>query len=263
MLNPTLVIARKEIVDSLRDVRSIISSLMYALMGPFVVMLVSMGTRAGSNPEAAGNVLPAMMSVFALVAAFVGGMNIAMDTVAGERERRSLLPLLLNPILRLDVVLGKWLAISFFSVAGLAVNLLGFAVVIANSGLHKSADTTRVLLTIALGILPLSLFASALQLLISAACRGVKEAQTYLSMVVFIPMGVGMFLVFIPKAARAWTHFVPLVGQQMQLELLMKGRDVPLLQPIILGWLTAALAVLVLLAVANRMQRDEIIYGAN
>ena len=61
MLNPTLVIARKEIVDSLRDVRSVISSLMYALMGPFVVMLVSMGTRVSSNPEAAGSVLPAMM----------------------------------------------------------------------------------------------------------------------------------------------------------------------------------------------------------
>ncbi len=260
MLNPTLVIARKEIVDSLRDVRSNISALMYALMGPFVVMLVSVGTRS-ANPEGAGNVLPAMMSVFALVAAFVGGMNVAMDTVAGERERRSLLPLLLNPILRLDVVMGKWLAISFFSIAGLALNLAGFAVVIANSGLHRSGYTTRLLLTIALGILPLSLFAAALQLLISAACRGVKEAQTYLSMVVFAPMGVGMFLVFMPKVARAWTHFVPLVGQQMELELLMKGRNVPLLQPVVLGMLTAALAALVLLVVANRMQRDEIIYG--
>jgi sodium transport system permease protein len=261
MLNPALVIARKEIVDSLRDVRSNVSALMYALMGPFVVMLVSMGTRT-ANPEAAGNVLPAMMSVFALVAAFVGGMNVAMDTVAGERERRSLLPLLLNPIPRLDVVLGKWLAISFFSIAGLALNLLGFAVVIANSGLHRTNDPTRLLLTIALGILPLSLFAAALQLLISAACRGVKEAQTYLSMVVFVPMGVGMFLVF-AKGAKAWGSFVPLVGQQMQLELLMKGRNVPLLQPMILGWLTAALAALVLLVAANRLQRDEIIYGTN
>ena len=85
------------------------------------------------------------------------------DRTSGER--RSLLPLLLNPIPRLDVVLGKWLAVSFFSIAGLALNLLGFAVVIANSGLHRSADTTRVLLTIALGIFPLSLFAAALQLL--------------------------------------------------------------------------------------------------
>ena len=49
MLNPTLVIARKEIVDSLRDVRSIISALMYALMGPLVVLLVSIGTRAVSS----------------------------------------------------------------------------------------------------------------------------------------------------------------------------------------------------------------------
>src|ERR1039458_3641612 len=51
-----------------------------------------------------------MMSVFTLVAAFVGGMNVAMDTVAGERERQSLLPLLMNRVRRREIVVGKWRA---------------------------------------------------------------------------------------------------------------------------------------------------------
>jgi hypothetical protein len=45
-------------------------------------------------------------------------LNVAVDTVAGERER-------------LRIVFGKWLAVSLFSTRGLILNLTGFAVVIA------------------------------------------------------------------------------------------------------------------------------------
>jgi sodium transport system permease protein len=259
MLNQSLVVARKEIVDALRDVRSVISSLLYALMGPLVVGLVSVADHAQSGSSA--SVLVGMMSVFTLVAAFVGGMSVAMDTVAGERERRSLLPLLLNPVRRLDIVLGKWLAVSLFSIAGLALNLLGFAVVFATSGMHMNVAWHRFLLVIAIGVFPLPLFAASTQLLISTICRAVKEAQTYLSLIVFLPMGIGMFLVFFPAARRPWCGFLPIVGQQLQLQLLVNSREVPLLQPIVLGCLTVILAILVLLIAANRLQRDEIVYG--
>src|ERR1700733_1278570 len=133
MLNQSLVIARKEVIDGLRDTRSVISSLLFALMGPLVVGLVSL---APGIKGSSGSPLVGLMSVFTLVAAFAGGMNVAMDTVAGERERRSLLPLLLNPVHRGDVVLGKWLAVSLFSIVGLAVNLLGFWAVFVTSGMH-------------------------------------------------------------------------------------------------------------------------------
>jgi len=258
MLNPSLVVARKEITDGWRDARSVISSLLFALMGPLVVGLVSLapGVKGSSGSPIVG-----LMSVFTLVAAFAGGMNVAMDTVAGERERQSLLPLLLNPVHRRNLVLGKWLAVSLFSIAGLTLNLLGFSVVFVTSGMHMNAPWLRLLLAMALGVFPLSLLAASIQLLLSTACRSVKEAQTYLSMIVFLPMGIGMFLVFFPAARRAWFSFLPLAGQQLHLQRLMDGRDVPLLQSIVLGCLTLALALLVMLVSSNRLQRDEIIYG--
>ena len=259
MLNLTLVVARKEILDGLRDFRSVLSSVLYALMGPLVVGLVSLGGGMGTKQGGAA-VLAAMMSVFTLVAAFVGGMNVAMDTVAGERERRSLLPLLLNPVRRLDIVLGKWLAVSLFAIGGFMLNLLGCAVIFASLGMHFD-EWPRLLPAILLGLFPLPLLAASLQLLISTVCRAVKEAQTYLSLIVFLPMGIGMFIVFFPTARRAWWAFLPLVGQQLQLELLASGKQVHLLQPIVLGLSTVILAILVLMLAANRLQRDEIIYG--
>jgi sodium transport system permease protein len=259
-MNPVLTIARKEIVDGLRDVRSVMASLFYALMGPAVVGLVSMATRANAKPESESAVLTGMMAIFTLVSAFVGGMNIAMDTVAGERERRSLLPLLLNPVSRRNVVMGKWLAVSFFALAGLVVDVLGFLIVFATAGTHISVGPGR-LLAGALGLVSLPFLAASVQLLISTVSRGVKEAQTYLSLIVFLPMGIGMFLVFSPAAKRVWCNLLPLVGQQLQLEALMNGQGVSLFEPIVLGCLTVALAIVILLAAANRLQRDEIIYG--
>ena len=197
MLNPIVTVARKEAIDNLRDTRSVLASLMYALMGPAVVFMVSKAVRVDA-------VLIGMMSVFTLVAAFAGGMNVAMDTVAGERERQSLLPLLMNPVRRREIVLGKWLAVGMFSAGGLVLNLAAFSIVLAVAGVHPGAGTTRLLLAVGAGVLPLALLAASLQLLISTICRAAKEAQTYLSMLMFLPMGLGMFQVFFPAAARGW-----------------------------------------------------------
>src|ERR1035438_5534549 len=124
MLKQIFTIATKEVTDSWRDRRGLMSAALYSLMGPGVVSLVSL-TVHDSQP-----VLVAMMSIFTLVSAFVGGMNVAMDSIAGERERRSLLPLLMHPVSRLDLLLGKWLAVAAFSAAGLSLNVLGFAMLL-------------------------------------------------------------------------------------------------------------------------------------
>jgi sodium transport system permease protein len=261
MLSQALIVAQKEALDSLRDIRSLVSSLLYSLMGPAVVLLVSFAVAGDGRANARVNVLAGMMSVFALVAAFSGGMNVAMDTVAGERERRSLLPLLLNPVLREDVVIGKWMAVSLFSTAGSFINLMGFAGVMVVAGVSGFAGGPVALLALALAVVPLALLAAAVQLLISTACRSVKEAQTYLSMTVFVPMFLGMFLVFFPGKPAGWWRVIPLAGQQLMLEHWMQGGATALLQPLLLGCFTTVAALVLLFVAANRLHRDEIVYG--
>jgi sodium transport system permease protein len=249
MLSHAVIVARKEIRDHLRDTRSLVSSAFYALMGPLVVGMVSIAVRG----EKSSAVLLSMASVFALVATFVGGMNVAMDSIAGERERRSLLPLLMNPILRREVVLGKWLAISCFALAGVALNLLGFAIVVGLS--------FALLIAVALALIPLALFAAAVELLISTWCRNIKEAHTYLSLVVFLPMGIGMFLVLFPHMTTRW-QWLPVAGQQLLIDLLTKGAPVSLLSALALSLITAASAAALLLAAAKLLHRDEFVYGS-
>jgi len=135
---------------------------------------------------------------------------------------------------------------------GLIVNLAGFA-------LLRDPPRAAPLLTVAM--LPLALMAAAVELLISTLCRTAKEAQTYLSMLVFLPMGLGMFQVFFPAAARGWFAFLPVVGQQLQLERWMKGAAAPLGEAAALGCFTTAVALLALEVATNRLHRDEIVYG--
>jgi sodium transport system permease protein len=245
MLNQIFTIACKEVTDSWRDRRGLMSAALYSLMGPGVVGLVSLTVHDSQG------VLVAMMSIFTLVSAFVGGMNVAMDSIAGERERRSLLPLLMHPVSRLDLLLGKWLAVAAFSAAGLSLNVLGFALL-----LHRAPPPA-----LAVCLIPLALLAAALEVWVSTLCRAVKEAHTYLSMLVFLPMGLGMFMVFSPVAGQGWWKFLPVAGQQLQLEAGMRGGELDLLRILLLGFGTLVLAGVTLLAAANRLEQDDVVYG--
>ena len=123
-------------------------------------------------------------------------------------------------------MLGKWLAVTFFAMAGLIVDVMGFAVVFATTGTHLSAWGLRILLPAALGLLSLPFLAASIQLLISTVSRAVKEnSQTSLSLIAFLPMGIGMFLVFGPCSCKqAWCNFLRLWYRTAvcQLEALME-----------------------------------------
>jgi len=228
-------------------------------MGPGIVFMVSM-TMNGKDKQG-GSVLISMMSVFVLVSAFLGGMNLAMDVLAGERERKSLLPLLMNAVARRDIVLGKWLAVTGFSTAALIINLTAFPFVLSRAHVPIRSAMVDSIPILAAGVIPLAALAAAIELGISTACRTVKEAHTYLSMLVFLPMGLGMFLVFFPNVARGWRHLMPIVGQQWQVQNWIRG-DLSASQAVILFAVTAAFTVLILWAAANLLKRDDVVYGS-
>jgi sodium transport system permease protein len=244
-------IALKELVDALRDRRAVLSSAFYCLMGPAVVGMVALAMK-GKGSEA----LIGMISVFTLVAAFSGGMNVAMDVIAGERERKSLAPLLSNPVTRLDVMIGKWLAVSAFAAGGVVLCLMGFAFVYPPGSI---ASLEVMLLT---GLLPLALLAAAMELAVSTACRSSKEAQTYLSMVVFVPMVLGIFAVFFPGPLAGLRDVLPLAGQQLQIEAWLRGGPVAFMPSVVLGTLTCVCAAGIVLGAARVLESDDAVYGS-
>ena len=257
MIARSLIVARKEIVDHLRDRRSLVSGALYTLMGPVVVMMVSFAGPAGGRPAP----LLSMLSVFALVSAFTGGMAVAMDIAAGERERRSLVPLLLVPIASREIVLGKWMATCAFAVGALAINIAGVAAVMAlRAPGSLTASGAALAWWVLAGLVPLACFAAALELFASAACRTTKEANNWLTFVVFAPMMVGMFLAFHPVSTNGWL-MLPLVGQQLLVERALHGEPVAAAYAIVLAFATATAAIPALAGAARALSRDDVLAG--
>lgn len=255
-MSPVLVVARKEITDHARDIRSLLSSGMMALMGPGIVVVVSLSHRTGGQDGAP--VLLAMLSVFALVAAFGGAVDIAMDAAAGERERRSLLPLLLNPVSGVDLVVGKWMAATTFSLAALALNTAGLLVVLGlEAPALLAARGAQIGLWVRYGLVPLACLGAAVSLLTALVCRTTKEANTALRFVVFVPMIVAMFLVFFPGwMGPAW-FLVPIVGQQALISLTFA--TVPVIRGTLLAIVTLAATLATLRAAGRVLGRDDLL----
>jgi len=255
-MSGSMTVALKEIRDHFRDRRSLRSAALYSLMGPVVILLVAQSPAAAKG---GAPLLLSMMSVFVLVSAFTGGMYLALDATAGERERGSLVPLLLNPISSLHLIAGKWIAVAVFAVAGLALTLAGFTAVFEWSGIEPPAGATvPLLLWIICGLVPVALLGAALHLLTGAASKTLKDAQARLSIVTLVPMMTGMFLVFFPGTLGQWWFAIPVIGQQALIGEALRGHAVSLLQAGTLAVFTLAATAALLLAAGRIMSRNEI-----
>lgn len=251
-----MTVALKEIRDHLRDYRSLRSAAIYSLMGPIVLLLVARSPAAATG---GAPLLLSMMSVFALVGTFTGGMYLALDATAGERDRGSLVPLLLNPISSLHLIIGKWIAVAVFAVAGLVITLAGFTAVFEWSGIEAPAGTTGpMLMWIICGLIPVALLGAALHLLTGAAARTMKDAQARLSIISLVPMMTGMFLVFFPGTIGRWWFAIPVIGPQALIGEALRGHVVSLVQGVTLAVLTLGTTAVVLFVAGRVMSRSEI-----
>ena len=114
-----------------------------------------------------------------------------------------------------------------------------------------------ILMWMTLGLVPLAALGAAVSILAAVRCRTTKEAHTTLRAVTFLPMLVGMFLVFFPSwAGRIW-FLLPVVGQQALIGL--PEGSMPVARAALLALVTLAAAVPALFAATRVLSRDDIL----
>jgi sodium transport system permease protein len=101
--------------------------LMVRGISPTVTEVLAIETVDVSTPQTQVLIFLNMMPYFIIMVIFIGGMHVIVDATAGERERNSLEPLLINPVKRSEFVIGKLLA-PFLSPYGCICNLAGFCI---------------------------------------------------------------------------------------------------------------------------------------
>jgi sodium transport system permease protein len=229
------------------------------LLRPLIVDELDVSTPAGRSALLLG-----VLTYFLLFATLTGGLHLAIDTTAGERERKSLEPLLALPVARHELLLGKMAATVCYMLLALALTLVGFAVALRfmpleRLGIGSAFDAATALAVFAV-LVPFAPLGAALMTAVASFSKTYREAQTYLSFLLLVPTLPVMFATLLNVEPTAKLMWIPSLSQHLLVTSLIKH------EPLDVGFvaLSAAtsLAFGVLLAwLATRLYQREAILG--
>jgi sodium transport system permease protein len=198
-------------------------------INPGVAQAVRVGQQDVSTPEARRGMLLAMMLPYLLILmAFIGVSYVVVDVTAGERERQSLEPLLATPAAREAIMSGKIAAACVFGLLGLALTLIGlkigFSLVpIGRMPVDLSFATVGALLLV---LAPIVLIGATLLTLIAASVKSVKEAQSYMGMLMMIPIVPPVVLMIHPIKTQLWMFAIPFLAQNQMIGRVVRSEAV-------------------------------------
>ena len=264
--------SNEKLADSIRRVtRSIdrYSSEMAALrliirgINPSVVQPIKLIKQDQATRDSKGGMILGIAIFTMIYSVFISGMNLAIDTSAGERERNSLALLLSHPISVRQLVLSKITAVSIFAMLGLLLILLVSKVAYMlvpwqELGFSVGINSTFIIAMLIIG-LPVAVMASALQLFVSFMAKTFKEAQSYLTIVLFVPLALSMAASY--NIAPDQLRWAPVSGQQQALMELIKGKEIPLLQLLVSCGFTLLISITLALGIERMLKSEKVVFG--
>ncbi|TAN04655.1 MAG: ABC transporter permease [Rhodanobacteraceae bacterium] len=199
-------------------------------LSPAIAAPLVIGKRDQSTPQSRAGMMLSILPYFFVLAIYIGGMYLAIDLTAGERERQSLEPLFANPVARWRILCGKLGAIGAFSLASLVLTAVAFTIAgyfLPTAKLGMAFDLGAAFIGKAILLeLPLIALFAVLETLVAAFAKSYREAQTYLSLLMIVPILPSIVMSVMPVKAAHWMYAVPLLGQQIGVSDLLRGSPV-------------------------------------
>jgi sodium transport system permease protein len=220
---------------------------------------VQVGEGAG-----AGGFIVAVLPYLLVLFTFTGGFSVAGDLVAGEKERSTLETLLITPVSRTEIVIGKFLALCSLCLASGLSGVVGLVIgtklpIPGADAVFTGGFEPKAALVIVVSILPLVAFFAALLVAVSSYARNTREAQTYLSMVyilVLIPAVFSQVLGVTDLGSQIWVNFVPVLNTAANIRTALQGKAQlgAVLEAVAVGLLLGAVMLRVAVHLFNREQ---------
>ncbi len=198
-------------------------------VSPGIMNVISIENHDQASSESKGAQMMSFLPYVLIIVLFSGSMYLAIDTTAGEKERKSLEPLFLNPVSRTDILSGKLAATISFGLITLVVTVIVFKLTLPFYPMKKlgvNLDLSMYkLLVIFVALMPLAVLASAIQTIIASFSKSFKEAQTYVGMLIIIPMIPSMILMLLSVKEKLWMMAVPILSQNLIINQIIRGED--------------------------------------
>lgn len=230
-------------------------------INPGVASPMTVSRKDLSTPEARGAGMAAMLLPYLLIlGAFMGSLQLVLDTTAGERERQSLEPLLATPARRGAIVSGKIAAACSVGIVSLVLTLLVFRVgaVFAPGAAKQLAVGFSEMALMLVVLLPMVFLGGALLTYIAAAAKSVKEAQSYTTALILLPMIPTIILMVSPVKNQLWMFAVPFLAQNQMLLKVIRSEPVTATQWAVYLAAGFGLAALLWYAAVRRYQQERL-----
>lgn len=206
-------------------------------VSPIVMRPLNVDEVDVSTPSGRSAMLLGMLSYFFIFALLTGGMNLAIDATAGERERGSLEPLLCLPVKRDHLIVGKIVAACFFMALSLSLSLTCFHFTIRFMPLEQLGMTPNfgppVVALAFLLLLPFALVGASLMTLVASFTKSFKEAQTWVSVVLLAPTMPILIVSILMVRPSTELMFIPSLSQHLLLIGLIRNEPLNLLHAVV------------------------------
>jgi sodium transport system permease protein len=199
-------------------------------LDPELVTPIVLDIRNLATPEQLGGVFAAIsLPVLLGFILTIGGLYIAIDVTAGEKERGTLESVLVTPASDLEVLLGKLMAVFSMTLIPLVLTFIGFWAASNLLSAFRAEDTllpfTVVLYAIGVGM-PLALFINVATMILSVRTRSFKDAQSAAT-----PLTLGVTLGALAAAfvipSNVLAYLIPIYGSCAVIGRLASGAVVP------------------------------------
>ncbi|AZQ85613.1 ABC transporter permease [Colwellia sp. Arc7-635] len=215
-----------------------------------------------SLPSSNAVMISLILGVYLMMAAFMSGLPVAIDSSAGERERNVLEMLLCQPVSTLKIVLAKLSCASSISIISIILMLVLTSVAMNFVDLTKigatfsiDASTFAILLLL---LVPICFLAASLQLLFAFQAKSFKEAQSTVTMLIMAPSFIPFALMMMDDKP-AWINWMPISGQSLLMEDVFKGLPIDWNALLFTSVATVGLTAALVLILAKRLTSEKVV----
>lgn len=220
--------------------------------------------------KATGKILGTIIPYLITILIFGGAMGLGVDTIAGEKERGTIANLLISPIKRVDIIMGKIAALAIVSVlsAGVyVISFIGSAVVLSKkSGMGEmfsrlSLNFTSVqIVQFVVLLLGLVLLYVGIIGFVSLMAKNIKEAQSFIMPVYIIVMFAGMITMYSGDVTSG-SYMIPVYNTSAAFKAIFE-RTITMNQYLTSTIITYAFAGVMVCLMAKAMNSEKIMLNA-
>ena len=224
--------------------------------------------------EIAGLFLGQVLPIILIIGVLLGAIYPAIDSMAGEKERGTLETLFTLPISNLELVMGKYMAVSFCAIVTAVLNILSILLTISylflSGSIVEGLDISKfnineLILPIIITLLCVCLFAmviSAVSMCVCSFAKSFKDAQNYITPVMFLVL-IPSYVSMIPNMKLdSTTAIIPVVNISLLIKSVLSfNSNIGLIAMVFMSNFTFVILAVILLS--KIFNSEEILFGGS